>query len=434
MSAPETPLTQNLTASGAAADLDAYEAAGGYQGLRRALGSMTPDEVTETVKAANLRGRGGAGFPAGLKWASMPEPDDPRRPRYLVVNADEMEPGAFKDRVLMEGDPHQLLEGMILAAYAIDADIAFILIRAEYVAAARRLQRAIDEAAARGYIGGDILGSGKALEVHVHRSAGRYLCGESSAILNALEGRRVIPRPKPPRGPQAGLWGRPTVVNNVETLCNVPHIVVNGADWYLGLSRAPEGKHGKDGGTKLFAASGRVKRPGLWELPMGTTIGEILEEHAGGLRDGLGLQGLQPGGGSTGFLTEAHLDLPMDFDSVQAAGSRIGTGTMIVLDDASCPVAMLQNLERFFARESCGWCTPCREGLPWTARTLGELEAGRGTRDDIERLQWHARHLDMPYTFCAHAPGAMMPLKSALHYFRDAFERHVEDGCCPWHG
>lgn len=348
------------------------------------------------------------------------------QPKYLVANADEMEPGTFKDRLLLEGDPHQLIEGMIVSAYAIQANVAYIFLRAEYRLAARLLAKAIAEAYSAGYLGQNILGLGYSLELHLHVSAGRYICGEETGLLNALEGKRAIPRAKPPFPQASGLWGKPTIVNNVETLCNIPHIVNNGPEWFKGLS------HSEDGGTKIYGVSGKVKHPGAWELPMGTTIREILEEYAGGMRDSLKFRGLLPGGASTDFLVEEHLDVKMDFDSVQAAGSRLGTGTMIILDDQTCPVGLVQNLEHFFAQESCGWCTPCRDGLPWTAQILQALESGRGQPRDLQRLTLHTKLLGPGHTFCALAPGAMEPLQSALKYFRTDFERHISEKRCPW--
>ncbi|HJU15855.1 MAG TPA: NADH-quinone oxidoreductase subunit NuoF [Stellaceae bacterium] len=422
----ERPLTGNIRAGSPPLDIAGYERAGGYQALRKALTSMTPEAVMKEVTDSKLRGRGGAGFPTGQKWSFVPRGPDAPRPKYLVVNADEMEPGTFKDRLLLEGDPHQMIEGAILSAYAIEAETAYIFVRGEYVVAAERLERAAAEAARRGYLGRNILGSGFTLDLHVHTSAGRYICGEETALLTSLEGRRAIPRAKPPFPQTAGLWGRPTVVNNVETLCNVPHIIARGAEWFKSLSRGP------DGGTKIYGASGRVKRPGAWELPMGTPIREILEEHAGGMREGYSFRALLPGGASTDFLTSDHLDVAMDFGSVEKAGSRLGTGTMIVLDDRTCPVAMLRNLEHFFAQESCGWCTPCRDGLPWVERLLAAIEAGAGRPEDLDVLQMHTRFLGPGRTFCAHAPGAMEPLQSGLKYFRDDFERHIRERHCPW--
>ena len=422
----ERPLTQNIRPGEAPLDIQRYERVGGYQAVRKALRRMAPHEVTELVKESNLRGRGGAGFPTGGKWSFVPMGDDAPHPKYLIANADEMEPGTFKDRLLLEGDPHQLLEGMIVSAYAIQADIAYVFLRAEYTRAARLLTKAIAEANAAGYLGRDILGSGYSLELHLHVSAGRYMCGEETGLLNALEGKRATPRARPPYPQVSGLWGKPTIVNNVETLCNVPHIITHGTAWYKGLSRSD------DGGTKIYGVSGRVKRPGAWELPMGTTIREILEEHAGGMREGLAFRGVLPGGGSTDFLVAEHLDVQMDYAAVQKAGSRLGTGTMIVLDDQTCPVGMVHNLEQFFARESCGWCTPCRDGLPWVARILEAIEEGQGQPRDLDLLAFHTKFLGLGLTFCALAPGAMEPLQSALNYFREDFERHIRDQRCPW--
>jgi NADH-quinone oxidoreductase subunit F len=423
----ERPLTKNIRADREPPSLEEYERAGGYQAARKALRSLAPQEVTELVKNSNLRGRGGAGFPTGSKWSFVPMGADAPRPKYLIANADEMEPGTFKDRLLMEGDPHQLIEGMIVSAYAIQADVAYIFLRWEYRLAERRLKKAIAEAYSGGYLGKNILGSGYSLEMHLHVSAGRYMCGEETGLLNALEGKRATPRSKPPYPQVSGLWGKPTIVNNVETLCNAPHIVNNGAEWFKGLSLAPH-----EGGTKIYGVSGKVKRPGAWELPMGVTVREILEEHAGGMRDGLKFRGAIPGGASTDFLVEEHLDVKMDFASVQKAGSRMGTGTMIILDDQTCPVGLAHNLEQFFARESCGWCTPCREGLPWTERILRAIEDGRGEPGDLKRLRFHAEFLGPGFTFCALAPGAMEPMQSALKYFREDFERHIREKRCPW--
>src|SRR5579885_899072 len=421
----EKPLTGNFRSDKEAVSLADYERAGGYQGLRKAM-TVTPAEITEMVKKSGLRGRGGAGFPTGMKWSFVPLGKNAPHPKYLVVNADEMEPGTFKDRALMERDPHQLIEGMIVAAYAIEADIAYIFLRGEYTCSHERLTRAVAEAKARNYVGRNILGSGYSLEIHLHTSAGRYICGEETALLNALEGKRAHPRTKPPFPQVSGLFGKPTIVQNVETLCNVHHIINNGPGWFKSLSKSA------DGGTKLYGASGKVKRPGLWELPMGTTIREILEEHAGGMREGLRFRGLLPGGASTDFLVEEHLDVKMDFTEVQKAGSRMGTGTMIVMDDRTCPVGFVRNLEHFFAQESCGWCTPCWSGLSWAEKMLTAIEDGEGQEDDLERLAYICRFCAPGNTFCALAPGAVEPLQSALKYFREDFERHIREKRCPW--
>jgi NADH-quinone oxidoreductase subunit F len=421
----EKVLTKDIRPDREPLDLAGYERAGGYEGARKAL-RMAPQDIIDVVKQSNLRGRGGAGFPTGSKWSFVPSGPEAPRPRYLVANADEMEPGTFKDRMLMEGAPHQLVEGMIVAAHAIEAEVAYIFLRAEYTLSARRLSRAIAEAYDKQYLGANHFGSERRLDLYLHVSAGRYMCGEETALLNALEGKRANPRAKPPFPQTAGLWGKPTIVQNVETLSNLHHIVKRGPEWFRSLSLTA------DGGTKLYGASGKVKRPGLWELPMGTTVREILEEHAGGMRDGLTFRGLLPGGASTDFLVAEHLDVRMDFTDVQKAGSRLGTGTMIVLDDRTCPVGMLRNLEHFFAQESCGWCTPCWSGLAWIERLLGALEDGQGQPGDVETLQ-HQPWFNAPgNTFCALAPGAMEPLQSALKYFRDDFERHIRERRCPW--
>jgi len=424
--AVERPLTSRIRPGENPMDIAGYERAGGYKAMKKALKNMSPREVQEEVTKSNLRGRGGAGFPTGQKWSFVPMGDDAPRPKYVVVNADEMEPGTFKDRLLLEGDPHGMIESVIVTAYAVQADIAYIFLRWAYKTAAERLKKAISEAYEKKYLGKNILGSGYSLDLYLHISAGRYICGEETGLLNALEGKRAIPRAKPPYPQVSGLWGKPTVVNNVETLFNVPHILNNGADWFNGLSKS------EDGGTKLYGVSGNVKKPGLWELPMGTTIREILDEHAGGMLSGYNFRGLLPGGASTDFLIEEHLDVKMDFDSVPKHGSRMGTGTMIILDDKTCPVGMIHALEVFFTRESCGWCTPCREGLPWVARILNAIENGEGREGDLEYLDLHCRLLGPGHTFCALAPGAVEPLQSGLKYFREDFVRHIEGKACPW--
>ena len=347
------PLTYRVNLD-APLSLRRYESQDGYAALRKTLKELQPAGVTHLVKESNLRGRGGAGFPTGIKWALVPMGADAPRSKYMICNGDEMEPGSFKDRLLMEGAPHQLIEAMIISGYAIQASRGYICLRGEYVLAAERLNRAIAEAKAAGYLGVNVQGSPWSFELIVHTGAGRYICGEETALLNSLEGRRANPRAKPPFPQIAGLWGKPTVVNNVETLCNVPHIVLRGAPWFQGLS---QGKS-KDTGTKLYGVSGRVKRPGVWELPFGTSAREILEQYAGGMKDGLKLKCWLPGGASTDFLLPEHLDLPMDFDTIAKTGSRMGTGLMTVVDCTQRILPVVRNLEEFFARESCGWCTP----------------------------------------------------------------------------
>jgi len=422
----ERPLTKNIRLEEEPLNLREYEKEGGYQAVRKALLNMSPEEITKLVKESNLRGRGGAGFPTGQKWSLVPMGDNAPRPKYLIANADEMEPGTFKDRMLLEGDPHQIIEGMIISAYALQADISYIFLRWAYKLAAKRLEKAIAEAYDNNYLGKNILGSGYSLELYLHISAGRYMCGEETSLLNSLEGKSAIPRTKPPFPQVCGLWGKPAIVNNVETLCNIPHIINNGAEWFKRLS------HTEDSGTKIYGVSGKVKKPGAWELPMGTTIRELIEEHAGGMYPGFKFRGVIPGGASTEFLLEEHLNVKMDFNSVQKAGSRLGTGTMIVLDNKTCPVGMVNNLEQFFARESCGWCTPCREGLPWIAKTLLVIEEGMGKIEDMEILKSHTVLLGSGHTFCALAPGAKEPLQSALKYFEEDFKKHIQEKRCPW--
>ncbi len=420
----EKPLTKNFRPGLEPFNLSEYEKRGGYEGLRRAL-KMPQKEIQQMVIESNLLGRGGAGFSTGKKWSFVPM-DKESHPKFMAVNADEMEPGSFKDRVLMEGDPNLVVEGAIISAYAVEADVAYMFIRWGYNLSIERIEKAITEAYEKNYLGKNIMGSGYSLEMYIHTSAGRYMCGEEASLINALEGNRALPRAKPPYSVACGLWGKPTVVNNVESVANIPHIVVNGPEWFSGLSLTAEG------GTKIYGMSGKVKRPGFWELPMGTTIGEVLQEHAGGMSDGLKFRGLLPGGASTSFLTEEHLNVKMDFASMAKAGSGLGTGTMIVLDDKTCPVGMLNNLESFFARSSCGWCTPCREGLPWVANILDAMEKGEGKAGDIELLKEHTFLLESGHTFCALAPCAMNPLRSALKYFRDDFEIHITEHRCPW--
>ncbi|MFK8046860.1 MAG: NADH-quinone oxidoreductase subunit NuoF [Halioglobus sp.] len=423
----DKPLTRNVHPDKRPVNMAGYEANGGYQGLRGAMGKLSPAQCLKIIQDSNLRGRGGAGFPTGMKWSFVPMENVSPGHKYLICNADEMEPGTFKDRLLLECDPHQLIEGMILSAYTIQADIAYIFIRSEYLLAAKLLREAIEDCYAKGYLGQNILGSDFSLDMYVHASAGRYICGEETALISSLEGKRANPRAKPPFPQVSGLWGRPTIVNNVETLCNIHHIIERGADWFQSLGLT------EDSGTKLYGVSGRVKNPGCWELPMGTPIREIIENCAGGMEDGFKLRGFLPGGGSTDFLTDDHLDLAMDYDTIGKAGSRMGTGTMIILDDKTCPVGFVKNLVEFFARESCGFCTPCRDGLPWSAQVLNDIERGHGRDEDMITLGRQVEYIGaMGNTHCALAPGAMEPLASGLKYFREDFERHISGSVCPW--
>ena len=393
-----------------------------YPALKKAL-KLTPQAIIDEVQKARLRGRGGAGFVTGQKWSFVPKDIFPK---YLVVNADEMEPGTMKDRWLLEGDPYQVIEGAIISAYAVGASTIYVFIRGEYTAAAEKLAVAIRHAYDYHYLGDNILGSDFSVNMYIHMSSGRYMCGEETGLLNALEGKRANPRNKPPFPATVGFRGKPTVINNVETICNVPHIIQNGADWYVKLSKS------SDGGTKIYGVSGRVQKPGLFELPLGTTAREVLEDYAGGVLPGYAFRAALPGGASTAFILESHLDVAMDFTSLAPAGSRLGTGTMIVLDNRTCPVGVLCSLERFFSRESCGWCTPCREGLPWVLATLEAIESGYGTEKDLDILNEHVELLQSGNTFCPLAPGAMEPLKSALTYFHEDFVDHIHQKRCPW--
>lgn len=418
--AEQHPLTWRLRDDSQPVWFDEYRSKNGYAAVEKALKGMSPDDIVTTVKDAGLKGRGGAGFSTGLKWSLMPK-DESMNIRYLLCNADEMEPGTYKDRLLMEQLPHLLVEGMIVGAFALKAYRGYIFLRGEYIEAAVHLRRAIEEAKQAGFIGKNILGSGFDFELFVHTGAGRYICGEETALINSLEGRRANPRSKPPFPASSGVWGKPTCVNNVETICNVPAIINHGAEWYQGLSAGKS----SDAGTKLMGFSGRVKNPGVWELPFGTTAREILEDYAGGMQDGLTLKAWQPGGAGTDFLLDSHLDLPMDFEHIGKAGSRLGTALAMAVDNKINMVSLTRNLEEFFARESCGWCTPCRDGLPWSVKILRALERGEGQPGDIETLEQLCRFLGPGKTFCAHAPGAVEPLQSAIKYFREEFEAGI---------
>jgi NADH-quinone oxidoreductase subunit F len=400
-----------------------YCSAGGFAALRKALLEMSPAEVQQTVIDSGLRGRGGAGFPTGKKWSFVPR--DLPGPRWLICNCDEMEPGTYKDRVLLEANPYALVEGMLLAAFALGVNHAFIFIRRGYETAAANVRQAIAEAEAAGLCGGNIQGSGFSCHLDVHVSAGRYICGEETALMNALEGKRANPRSKPPFPAVKGLWGGPTVVNNVETLANIPDIVSNGPVWFKKLARTPEAA-----GMKLFCISGHVQNQVCVELPLGTPLGEIIEGPCGGMRAGSRFKACIPGGASTPFFTAEHWDVPMDFDPVAQAGSRLGTGGIVVFDDRTCMVAATLNLARFFARESCGWCTPCREGLPFVVETLARLEAGQGETQDLEILREHVKYLN--YAFCALAPGAMGPVEGLLRLFEHEIRDHIQLKKCPF--
>jgi NADH-quinone oxidoreductase subunit F len=400
-----------------------YEQSGGYQGLKAAISEHGEKGVQQMIDAAGLLGRGGAAFPTGFKLKTVAE--DAPLPRYIVCNADEMEPGTFKDRVLIHTNPHMLIEGMIIAGYSIKAEKGIIFIRPEYESGAKILEREVKLAEKAGYLGNNILGSNYTLEIVVHRSGGRYICGEVTAQLNALMGKRPNPMQPPPYPTEKGLWGLPTVLSNVETFACVPHIIRQGPDWFKGLAKTETGA-----GTKIFCVSGKVNRPGVYELPMGVRLSEIIEDYAGGMPDGSKYKACLPGGASTGFLPKEHFDIEMDFESLKKVGNRLGTGAIMVFDDKTCLVGATLNLTEFFARESCGWCTPCREGLPYIRDLLLRLENGKGREDFIPLLEDMGRHLWSAY--CAFAPGAVAPLQSLLTQFRDEIEAHIHQKRCPF--
>ncbi len=409
-----------------------YEATGGYRQARRAL-DMGRDELVELVKESGLLGRGGAAFPAGLKWSFLA----PARPAYLVVNADESEPGTFKDRQLLERDPHQLVEGMIIAAVANEVHHAFVYVRGEYPKPARRLQRAVDEAYTAGYLGEGIFGSDYDLEVTVHLGAGAYICGEETALINSLEGRRGEPRLKPPYFPAAkGLYMMPTIVNNVETVSNLPHILEMGPEAYKALG------HEADTGSFLFSVSGHVNRPGNYELPHGLTWRELIYDVAGGIRDGNELKTWIPGGASAPwFVPSDHLDLPITKDATAKAGSMLGSGAVVVMDDTTCVVRAAERIVRFFAHESCGQCTPCREGTTWLEMILRRIESGAGREVDVDLLLEVGGNISVGLawpprmtTICPLGPSAVSPIISITKYFKDEVLAHIHGNGCPLRG
>jgi len=401
--------------------LDAYRDAGGYDALRTAL-AMDPADVVAAVKDSGLRGRGGAGFPTGMKWGFLPAPDG--RPRYLVVNADESEPGTCKDIPLLLADPHLLVEGAIITAYAIGCHHAFIYLRGEVLHVYRRLLAAVQQAYDAGLLGSDVLGSGYDLELTVHAGAGAYICGEETALLDSLEGLRGQPRLKPPFPAVAGLYGRPTVVNNVESIASIPSIISGGADWFRSMGTE------KSTGFGLFSLSGHVTRPGQYEAPFGITLRQLLE-MAGGVRSGHTLKFWTPGGSSTPLFTAEHLDVPLDYESVGTAGSMLGTRALQIFDDTTCVVRAITRWQEFYAHESCGKCTPCREGTHWMKQILARIEHGRGTMADLDTLLDVCDNI-LGRAFCALGDGATSTVTSGIALFREEFEAHVTGGGCPF--
>jgi NADH-quinone oxidoreductase subunit F len=402
-------------------DISVYESLDGYKSLAKALHEYKPDEITDIVKRSGLRGRGGAGFPTGLKWSFVPK--ESGKPVYLCVNADESEPGTFKDRLIIEKDPHQLIEGIIICAYALGCHQAFIYIRGEFCYGHAILTKAVSEAYQKGYLGKNILNSGFQLELIVHRGAGAYICGEETALLESIEGKRGHPRLKPPFPAVAGLYGSPTVINNVETLANIPHIISNGPEWYaaIGVER--------NTGTRLFGVSGHVRNRGVYELPMGTSLRTLIYDNCGGLHEGRKLKAIIPGGSSVPVLTADQVDVPLDFDSIAKAGSMLGSAGVIVMDDSTCMVKMAARLSKFYAEESCGQCTQCREGTEWIHRILTRIENGNGRHGELELLLDLCANMKGK-TICPLSDAAAMPIESYIQKFYGEFEAHIHEQRC----
>lgn len=403
--------------------IDFYIQNGGYKALETVVKEKSPDEVIEIVKKSGLRGRGGAGFPAGVKWSFVPKDSD--KPKYLVSNADESEPGTFKDRYILEREPHMLIEGMAIAAYAIQSNMAYNYIRGEFVYGAQVFEQAIKEAEDKGILGDNIFGSDYSLRIANHRGAGAYICGEETGLLESLEGKRGWPRLKPPFPAVEGAFKCPTIVNNVETLANVPLIINNGAEWFSNI-----GPDEKNTGPKLYCVSGHVKKPGLYEFPMGKNLKELIFEDCGGMLNGHKLKAVIPGGSSVPVLTADEIDVSMDFDSLASIGSMLGSAGVIVMDDSTCMVDALLNLERFYAHESCGQCTPCREGTTWLVKILQRIERGEGRMEDMDLIADIADKINFR-TICPLGDAAAMPAESFIKKFRDEFEEHVRRGKCP---
>ncbi|MBI3318141.1 MAG: NADH-quinone oxidoreductase subunit NuoF [Candidatus Omnitrophica bacterium] len=404
---------------------DAYAADGGYEAAKKALTSMTPAQVIDEVLKSNLRGLGGAGFPTGRKWSFIPK--ESSKPKFLVVNADEGEPGTFKDRYLLERDPHALIEGMIIAAYAIGSHKAYVYIRGEYVRPHRRFAKAVEEATRHGWLGKNIQGTGFDLEVVIHRGAGAYICGEETALLSSLEGGKGFPKLKPPFPAISGLFKCPTLINNVETLACVGPIIRQGAEWFSKLGTP------KQGGTRLFSLCGHVARPGLYEAPVGVSLRELIYTHAGGIREGHRLKAVIPGGISAKVLTAEEIDVKMDFDSLLSAGTMAGSAGVIVMDETTCMVEALRAASHFFADESCGQCSPCREGTGWILKIIDRIRKGAGRPQDLENLLSIAGNMEGK-TICVFADAAAWPVQSYITKFRGEFEHHVATGECDLKG
>jgi NADH-quinone oxidoreductase subunit F len=399
--------------------IDVYLENDGYSSVKKALSAMKPDEILEEVKAANLRGRGGAGFPAGVKWGFVPKGTE--KSKYLCVNADEGEPGTFKDRYIMSHNPHLLIEGIIISSYCVGINKAFIYIRGEYEAVALRLEEAISEAYEKGFLGEDILGTGFKLDVYVHRGAGAYICGEETALLESLEGKRGNPRLKPPFPASVGLFGCPTVINNVETISNIPSIILNGADWFCQVGQP------KDGGTRIFGVSGMVNNPGIFELPVGMNLKDIIEEHAGGMKEGKELKAVIPGGMSAPILKADEIDISMDFDALVEAKSMLGSAAIIVIDKDTSMLDVLKVVTKFYSHESCGQCTPCRIGNSWINKIVKRISEGKGKKGDLDKIVQLANNM-LGKTLCPLGDAAAMPVLSIIHKFRDELESYIPLG------
>lgn len=415
---PEQRIIRNYVDRPNSYTIGSYLSSGGYSALRKALG-MAPEEVTDAVKKSGLRGRGGAGFPAGIKWSFIPP--DSKKPVYLCCNADESEPGSFKDREILEKDPHQMIEGIIIACYAIRSHKAYIYIRGEMPYGAKRIQQAIEEAYEHGYLGKNILLSGFDLDMKLYIGAGAYICGEETGLLESIEGKKGEPRPKPPFPAQIGLFGCPTIVNNVETLACVPHIINNGADWFASIGTP------RNTGTKIFGLSGHVNKPGLYELPLGINLLELIEEYGEGVIGGRKIKAVSPGGSSSAVFSADELDIAMDFDTVAAAGSMLGTAGVTVMDETVSMIKVAQNLAHFYRDESCGQCVQCREGTWWLEKILREIDEGKGSIEHLDIILDACSQM-RGTTICALADGCAMPVESIVRKFRDEFEEHIKGG------
>lgn len=415
---PEQRVIRNYVDRPNSYTIGSYLSSGGYSALRKAFG-MAPGEVTDAVKKSGLRGRGGAGFPAGIKWSFIPP--DSKKPVYLCCNADESEPGSFKDREILEKDPHQMIEGIIIACYAIRSHKAYIYIRGEMPYGAKRIQQAIEEAYEHGYLGKNILLSGFDLDMKLYIGAGAYICGEETGLLESIEGKKGEPRPKPPFPAQVGLFGCPTIVNNVETLACVPHIINNGADWFASIGTP------RNTGTKIFGLSGHVNKPGLYELPLGINLLELIEEYGGGVPGGRKIKAVSPGGSSSAVFSADELDIAMDFDTVAAAGSMLGTAGVTVMDETVSMIKAAQNLAHFYRDESCGQCVQCREGTWWLEKILREIDEGKGSIEHLDIILDACSQM-RGTTICALADGCAMPIESIVRKFRDEFEEHIKRG------